>query len=98
MIRMLLLKFNLKCNFACDYCYQNPIKPDGTEKIDYDAVEKVVRELHEKSVRRDKDGKPIPDQSGCIGRQIVLHGGEPLFQDKSVIERFLKLSNELYGR
>lgn len=78
--KLILVKANLLCNFACDYCYEHPIRPEE-QVIDYDAVEATIRRLH-----KEKKLK------------IALHGGEFLFQDKAIVERFLKLTYELNER
>jgi len=95
----ILLKMNLSCNFRCEYCYEEPIKPDEMQEIDYDAVEKTVRELWKKGGGEGKDGKPKLDKNGkYCGPGITVHGGEPTILPLDVLERFLKLSFELTGK
>ena len=81
------IKANLACNFACRYCYEHPFKPQEFEEIDWIAVEKTIRDQHQKHC------------SGNKGQSNVgLHGGEPLIMPKDRIEQFLKMGYDLDGR
>jgi len=82
----ILLKMNLHCNFACKYCYENPIKPGFMEEIDLDAAEDTVRRIYE-----DYKGKNRTPT-------ITLHGGEPTTYPKPVIDRLLSFSHKMTGR
>ena len=84
------IKANLMCDFACKYCYENPFKPEEYEKIDWEAVEKTIRELHPKIGN--------PNKKRGEASYVGLHGGEPLIMPKDRIEACLKLGYELDGR
>lgn len=83
------IKASLACPFHCEYCYEHPFRPDE-QNIDYDAVEASIRKIHWEKYKGEKDPKGAS--------RVGLHGGEPLFQDKKIVERLLKLCFELDGR
>lgn len=96
---VILNKMTLACNFQCKYCYEHPIRPEE-EVIDYDAVEKTIRELYKKEYEskaeyyKKQKKKMEPKDRPSIG----MHGGEPTTLPRPILERFLKMSFELTGR
>lgn len=56
-----------------------------------------IKPKEEQDIDYDAVEQKIREVHTETGSKIVLHGGEPLYQDKRVIERFLKLSHELSG-
>ena len=79
---MILAKMNLKCNFGCLYCYENPIKPGDFEEIDMEKATETIKRLH----------------SECKQDMVVVHGGEPTTYPIDMFEYLLKLSFELTGK
>lgn len=96
---VILNKMTLACNFQCKYCYEIPVRPKG-EVIDYDAVEKTIRELYKKEY--DSKAKYYKKQKKKMksgdNPSIGLHGGEPTTLPRSIIDRFLEMSFKLTGR
>lgn len=56
-----------------------------------------IKPKEDQDIDYDAVEATVRDLHAKTGSKIVLHGGEPLYQDKRVIERFLKLSHELCG-
>ena len=81
----ILVDANLGCNFChtehgpCTYCYNTPLRETGKEQ-------KPDLPAMEKTVR-----KLYAERKSSI----VLHGGEPLFMDRDLFEKLLKLSYDL---
>lgn len=79
---MILVDASLKCNLKCVYCYNAPLRI--TRFPEPVDLDAVERKITELHQRFKTD--------------IVLHGGEPLFWGKGVVERLLKLAHQLSGR
>ena len=91
----ILIKANLACNFACEYCYEHPIREEAPE-IDFPAVEETIRRLwKEQYERRIGKKKKLDDKDLPL---VTLHGGEPTILPRADFERFLKLAFELSKR
>lgn len=80
----LLVKINLKCPFDCRYCYQDPMRKIGVEKIKYN-IDETIEQIKELNSNNEN-------------RQITIHGGEPLAIPIDDLEKLFKTSFEINKR
>ena len=78
----ILVKPYLECNLHCEYCYETEYRKHHKPEMDYDldAVLKAIEEVY---------------HSGHNGREIGLHGGEPMCMPKPDVEKILAKCVEL---
>jgi len=79
----ILIDASLRCNLNCRYCYNAPLRRANVyEDINLDAIKGAVKRLVDLGWSRD----------------IVLHGGEPLYWPREVLEELLAFSYKLTGK
>ena len=78
----ILVDSSVACNFKCKYCYNQLLRAEGKEKA---PDLPAIEEVVRKLYATRKTS-------------VVLHGGEPLYLDRKVLKKLLKLSYEISGQ
>jgi len=81
----ILVDGSLLCNLNCKYCYNKYLRQQAVKEeiIDIEAIKRSMRYLVE-------DLK--------CSREITMHGGEPTFWDREMLEELLSYSYKLTGK